>query len=281
MSAELARPAPAIVRSTSLDFGNRRSFLADIVIDYGPEDVLARLFLKADTELREKGVRLSFASLEELVAVNQANSASWRPILPIFDPAVSDIEDSDAYALLGRNASGEVVTAQANRYYRLGGGRTLKDEIESLRLFYRDPEASKAPGEALRASAPIAANMSGPVLFTGAAWYRRDYRKLDLMNATSPITRGIGYTRWSPDFCFSFMAPDLVRAGVARNARMPHVEWEVTMVNTPVLRPGTINAALIWTNGAEHLEFFDDYLAQPVYAGELYGVQGGRRQAAE
>ena len=44
----------------------RRKFLSDIVIDYGPVDVLGRLFLKCDTELVEKGVELSFATLEEI-----------------------------------------------------------------------------------------------------------------------------------------------------------------------------------------------------------------------
>ena len=42
----------------------RRNFLSEVVIDYGPRDVLGRLFLKADTELRELGIELSFAPVE-------------------------------------------------------------------------------------------------------------------------------------------------------------------------------------------------------------------------
>ena len=83
--------APAVVRSTSLDFSHHRSFLGDVVIDKGPRDLLGRLMLKVDTDLREKGVVVSFATFEELVAVNKANAASWSPLLPLFDPAESDV----------------------------------------------------------------------------------------------------------------------------------------------------------------------------------------------
>ena len=65
MSAQPARGAPAVVRSTSLDFAHHRSFLADVVIDKGPRTLLGRLMLKVDTDLREKGVVVSFATLLE------------------------------------------------------------------------------------------------------------------------------------------------------------------------------------------------------------------------
>lgn len=269
--------APAIARHTSLDLGGRRSFLADLVVDYGPPDIMGRLFLKADTEMREKGVRLSFVTFEELVQVNRTHADSWRPILPIFDPAVSDLDSRSSYALIGRNAAGEVVTAHANRYIELAHGVTLKEEIESLRLFYRDPDASKAPGESMRVSAPTPATTTCSVLFTGATWYRKDYRKLDLLDTLAPITRGIGYTRWCPNFCFSFMVPELVRAGIAAKSKLAHVEWEVTMANTPVLRPGTINAALLWSNGAELVQSFADYVQASTRSdAQIDGVVGDR-----
>jgi len=259
---ESRRPAaPSIVRPTSLDQGGRRSFLADVVIEHGPREILGRLFLQADTLLREKGIRLSFATMSELVEVNRNNSDSWRPILPLFDPAVSHISFENSHAMLGRNASGEVVCAHGCRLFDLGD-TTLKDEIESLRLFYRDPEVSRGSGEALIATAPIAAEITGQVLFTGAAWYRPDYRKMNIMPTLSTLNRAVFASRWDPPFTFSFMAPELVKAGVAKACRMPHVEWEVSMIRTPVEKDGVIPAALIWCNAQENWETFADFVSR-------------------
>jgi hypothetical protein len=253
--------APSVVRATSLDRSAHRSFLADVVIDHGPRDVLGRLFLLADTRLREKGIRLSFASLEELVAVNKANSDSWRPILPLFDPEVSDVGADNAHAMLGRDASGEVVCAHGCRIFNLGA-TTLKEEIERLRLFYRDPEASRGPGESMTCTVPIAETTRGEVLFTGAAWYRPDYRKTGIMPTLSTLNRAIFVSRWDPPFTFSFMAPELIKAGVAKACRMPHVDWEVTMMRTPVLRDGVIPAAMIRCDAEENRQTFREYVAE-------------------
>ena len=99
-----APSAPAVARSE-----NRRPWLDQVDIGYGPADLLGRFFLAADTALRERGVTLSFATFDELMAANRANSDTWRPILSIFDPAVSDISPEASLALIGRNAAGEIV----------------------------------------------------------------------------------------------------------------------------------------------------------------------------
>jgi len=260
MAREQGESMPAVVRSASLDRGPHRSFLADVAIDYGPEQELSRLFLAADSRMRERGIRLSFASFDELVAINRRNGKSWRPILPLFDPATSDIGERNGYALIGRNESGEVVFTYGSRLYELGE-TTLKDEIESLRIFYRDPERSKAPGEAMVVTAPVALTRRGSVAFTGAAWARPDYRKANLVHVTSPLTRGLSHTLWGWDFLFSFMAPEVVRGGIARECRM-HADWKVEMINTPVLRGDTIHAALVWTDWATQLQFIRDFLGE-------------------
>lgn len=252
--------APTSVRSTSLDRGAHRSFLSDVVIDYGPEKELGKMFLAADARMRERDIYLSFASFDELVWVNRRNGRSWRPILPLFDPSVSDIDDSNGYALIGRNASGEIVFTYGSRVYNLGD-TTLKDEIESLRVFYRDPARDRADGEAMRVTAPAAADRQGLVAFTGAAWARPDYRRANLVHVTTPLTRGLSHTRWGWNFLFSFMAPDVVRGGIARECRM-HVEWEIEMINTPVLRGDTLHAALVWTDWETQHGFIRDFLAE-------------------
>ncbi len=238
----------------------RRNFLSDVVIDFGPRDVLGRLFLKADTELRQRGINLSFASLDELIAVNRQHPESWRPLLPIFDTEIGGITEATGFAMLGRYENGDVVTAQAARLYTLTNA-SLKEEMESLRLFYADPTKSRQCGEMLKVTAPTAERIFGRAAFVGAVWYRPDYRRQGLVNILARAVRACAFTRWYTDTTFSLMADDLVRSGTAARAGYPHVEWGVEMINTPVLRNSTINAALIWTTVDEQLEFFSDYLA--------------------
>lgn len=235
--------APAIVRT------QRRSLLNDVVIDYGPRELLGRLFLRCDTQLRECGVNIALASFDELAAVNRANRDSWLPLSPVFDPAFGGVTPENGMALIGRNAAGRAVVAHACRSYRLQ--RSLKEEIESLRFFYAEPENHRQPGEAIEVTAPTASTTMGEVVYTGAVWYHPDYRKQGLLRFTSPIIRALAYTRWSTDFLFSFMVRENIASGLAARGHFPHVEWRVVLTNTPLARDQTLDEAFVWTNASE------------------------------
>ncbi|MFV0295055.1 MAG: hypothetical protein ACK5JT_02925 [Hyphomicrobiaceae bacterium] len=153
-------PAPSVVRASSLDTARHRSILADITIEYGPRDLLNRLFLQADTKLREQGIVLGFGTFEELHALNRQNSDSWRPLLPLFRPDLWQLDDRNGVVFFGRDATGRIVYSNATRAYDLAGG-TLKDKIESNRIFYPDPEAMAWEDERMIATAPIAAKPFG------------------------------------------------------------------------------------------------------------------------
>jgi hypothetical protein len=235
-----------------------RGFLSEVVIDHGPYDLLRRVFLKADRELQTNGLTLGFATLDELLALNRANAQSWRPLLPIFNPELNHISGDSGFAMIGRNTAGEPVTATAYRLVHLGE-TTLKQEIESLRLFYAEPSRTRLPGESMAVSAPRAAVTRGRIVFSGAAWYRPDYRKKAMLHTTQNLGRALTYTRWGADLICSFMAPEVVRGGVARRGLFSHVEWEVTMRNTPVLRGGMIPAAFVYTTAQEQLAQLTSY----------------------
>ncbi|HEX4892610.1 MAG TPA: hypothetical protein VFV47_04930 [Hyphomicrobiaceae bacterium] len=261
ISLDSRRPAtPAIVSRLSLDHPTTRSFLSDVVIEHGPADILGRLFLQADTALRRKGIRLGFATFEELLDLNRANPDSWRPLLPVFDPNLSGVTTDSGFVVIGRDSAGKAATAHAFRYIPLGA-RTLKSEIESLRIFYADPERAKGAAEELRVSAPTAASTTGSIVFSGAVWFRPDFRKAGLLTDIQPAVRAMSYTRWGSDLVCSFMAPDVVRGGIAASGRFPHVEWEVTMIDTPVLRDATIHAALVSARASDQLQHFAEYVA--------------------
>jgi len=239
-----------------------RSILSDIVLDFGPADVLGRLFPKAETEVRRRGVFLSFVPFDELASINRDHSDSWRPLLPCFDPEVGGVTPANGFAIVGRNDRGEAVTAHACRLYSITQS-TLKDELESLRIFYNDPGQSKWPDEELRVTAPIAASTVGRVVFSGAVWYRPDYRKSGLMPFIHMIVRGVAFTRWYSDMTFSFMVPELVKSGLAARGYFTSVEWDVFLNKTPVSRDGLIRAALVSSRSDEQLQHFREFLQTP------------------
>jgi hypothetical protein len=239
----------------------RSSFLADVVLEHGPRDILSRVILKCDTEMRMRGIRLSFATFEELLAVNRANADSWHPLVSVFDPEVGGVSRENGIALIGWNEAGKAVAALASRHYPLAG--TLRDEIESLRLFYADPDASRRPGESIRVTAPIAAETRGAAVYLGGLWYHPDYRGRGLHPVLSPIVRALSYSRWGCEIAFSLMSRENVETGVARRARFSHVEWGAVWDQSPVFAEPSLELAVVWTSAEEQLAHFQEFAPQP------------------
>jgi hypothetical protein len=244
------------------DFAGLRSFLNDIEVTFGPAGLIGRVFLAADAAARERGVFLSFAPMQELVALNQANRDSWRPLLPIFDPECGRFDASCAFCILGRTARGEVVLTQAARFFDWQG-TSFHEEATSLRLFYHDPARWRREGEAAEVSAPSARLIRGKVAFTGAHWCRTDYRGKGLPAITPRIARALAFTRWDVAYTCTIMAQDVYSRGVAQRAGYPYVEWGVHLKNNPV---GTLMTALLWSDRASILADLDDFLRRSVRA---------------
>ena len=136
-----------------------RPLLSDIMVEHGPVDLLGRLFLKADTSARKRGITLSFAPMQDLIDINRANPETWRPILPLFDPASGGITDDNSFCILGHNPEGEIVATQAARLYDWAD-TSFHEEASSLRLFYAEPERSKGEREQVEVTAPAASELT-------------------------------------------------------------------------------------------------------------------------
>lgn len=228
----------------------RKSFLTDVVIKHGPSNVLGRFFLAADAVAKEHSVTLSFGTADELVAVNRANAATWKPVLPIFNPAFASFAPSDFYCLLGRNSSGEVVTAQAGRLFDWSG-TTFAEETSSLRLLYADPANMRGAGERIDVRAPSMDNVTGRVVFSGASWQRPDIRGKALVDVTARLSRAMAYALWGPDCVVTFCAEHLVARDLPRRAGFKNTEWEINFHNTPL---GTLRAAVLWMTRQQLLD---------------------------
>jgi hypothetical protein len=233
------------------------SFISNLVIDHGPAELLGKFVLAADTEARRCGVFLSFAEMGELVAANKANSATWRPLLPIFDPKCSRFDAESAFCLLGRNDAGEVVLTQAARFFDWRE-TSFYDEATSLRLFYHDPPSLRGGSETIEVTAPSAHLISGRIAFTGAHWCRPDFRERGLTAITPRIARALAIARWDVEIACTIMAKDIYTRGVARRAGYFNSEWAVELKNTPT---GTFPAALLWSARSGIIADLEDFLA--------------------
>jgi hypothetical protein len=233
-----------------------KPFLSQVTIDYGPAELLGRLFLLWDDDLKRRGITLRFEPAMRLLQVNRAHPESWRPLVPIFDAEIGGFNDENGFALIGYNTNGEVVAAQAARLYTLRNC-TFKDEAESLRLFYADPEKSKNPGEACIVNAKSADKFTGRICYSGAVWYRPDYRGQGLTSVLPRLTKAYAFTKWYTDITLSFMIDDVVHHGTAARAGYPNVEWDVYLKNTPL---GDHKGALVWASASELIDYFAGYL---------------------
>jgi hypothetical protein len=238
----------------------KESFISGLVVEHGPTELLGKVILAADTEARRRGVFLSFAKMEELVATNSANSASWRPLLPIFDPECGRFCSNSAFCLLGRNEAGEIVLSQAARYFDWRQ-TSFHEEATSLRLFYHDPASLKGEGETIEVTAPSARWISGRIAFTGAHWCRPDFRQRGLPSITPRLARALAIGRWDVELACTIMAADIYSRGVARRAGYLNSEWTVDLKNTPT---GTFSAALLWSMRRSVIADLENFLANLV-----------------
>jgi hypothetical protein len=228
---------------------------AHLKIKYGPVGLLGRFFLWADTAARDQGVTLSFASLQDLIKANKANSDSWRPLVPIFDEALGGITPETAFVLIGRDKRGEVVATQAARIYDWPE-TSLKDEATSLRMFYADPDAAFARGDRCEITTPVAETITGRVVFSGAVWYRRDFRGKDLATILPRISRAYAFTRWNSDFTIGMMADAVIAGGLAERVGYTKLEHSsIELVASPL---GAMRCALGWM---QHDELLADLAA--------------------
>ena len=259
-ASSTTRPAAAPTVATPAIHAQtfNHNFLADVRIDHGPRDLYARLFLRGDTLLRERGINLTFAPLHELLEVNRRNSDSWRGLLPIFSAESGGFTDENGFCLLARTSDGQVVGAQAARLYDLTNS-SFKAEAESLRLFYPDPDAQRHEGERISATAPSAALITGPTVFSGAVWYHPSMRRQGLTSILPRLTKALSQTKWDTDVTLSFMAEDVVKLGTAPRAGYAHVEWSIDLIDTPVA-PGCVHSALIWSSRDELIDYFSGLL---------------------
>lgn len=232
---------------------------------FGPLPLLGRTILAAEELSRQKGVTLRFATPGEFLDVNIANAATWHGLLALFDHRYNALSQENSFFIFGANATGEVVACQAGVLFDFDG-TSFAEEIASLRLFYRDPATMKNAGERVEVSSLAARGTTGRVVYSGGAWYRRDYRGIGLVEWIPRVGRAIARGRWDTRATVTIMAENNVKKTVFPRNGYPNLEWAIDLYNT---NAGTARAAYLWSKDEEMLADLEAFLERVAPQGDL------------
>lgn len=199
------------------------SFLEGMRLDYGPVQQLARFLLSADRRARSCGIALSFAPISTIVAVNEANQASWGTFAPMLDARNADLSDDNSYCLVGRSASGAVIATQAGRIYD-AGQRTLKDLADDQSLYFGDGCCPNAEQPRCQLDAPSARTIGGRLVYSGALWVHPDFRGRNLAALLPRISRAYALGKWGTTFTFAFVSRQILESPLFRAYGYKNVE---------------------------------------------------------
>jgi hypothetical protein len=222
-----------------------RSILKDIAIRAGRAgDILSSFVLCVEVETRRHGVALEFSTPEALLSINEKNSTSWKPLVPMFNPRYGIISPANSLSVLGRNMRGEPVTANSIIKYdwRL---TNFLDEATSLRLFYRDPQGMKRPGEECVVTSSRVRQIRGQAASAGAAWIRPDYRGLGLSDLLPRLIKAYALASWDLDVIFGMMTEAVHERGFATRFGYNNSDREAHWINSIL---GTMRLAVLWTD---------------------------------
>jgi hypothetical protein len=240
-----------------------RNRLPDQVeVSFGPQAIISRFILQGDREARERGVYLSIEhDFDELIAFNKTQTETWYPMIPIFDPAASDLTSENAFWIAGRDRDGEIVTTQCARLYDWRE-TNFDREFESMRFAYRDPDLDRWPEECTFSNAPSGKRVSGLVCYSGGAWYRPDFRGQGLASIIPRLSRTIAYSWWNTDFTISLVEPVLIERGVVARYGYTRVEEGIDWLNS--FRGHMYNLSLLWMDRTECLNDLVTQMSEPV-----------------
>lgn len=234
------------------------AFLRDLQISNGPRELLGRSFLQFDSLLARVGVRIEISTFEELLRVNQANRDSWLALNQTFNVSYNRLDPNYSACFIGRNASGEAVTAQALQIFDWSS-TSLHEEAESLRLFYQHPDSHRLPNETCTVTAPNARKIRGRVLYGGAMWHRPDTRGLRLTSFLPLMFRAYAIARWDFDVNFVLMSSSNIARGLGNRTGHGTVECGIHCRNST---QGDVDFHLAWSTRAQVIDRISQMLAQ-------------------
>jgi len=226
-----------------------------VTIQEGPVQEIAMFLLLADQTARDRGVRLRVRrDIDELIALNRREAAkgNWYPLFPIFDPAQTDIDESNFYWISGTAENGETVVAQAGRLLHWSP-MDVATEIECL-LY-----------PATRDHLPItvenkaAQGVSGTVCFSGSTWFHPEYRRLGLSRILPRVSRMFAFSQWATDWTISVVRREHVEMNIANAYGYSDIQLGIHVPGHPL---GDLDIALVRMPRSELLTDIQQFVAE-------------------
>ena len=219
------------------------SILDEITVAREPAELLSQFFVKAVEAAANRGVTLEFGTFEELIAANEANSETWRPITTSFRSDIGGANADTGLVVFGRDRHGDIVATQATRLFDWRH-TTFKEEAESLRFFYADPERDKGVGEECIVTAPDAREVTGLIALSGAIWYRPDFRGTGLANIIPRFIRTCSYLQWDLDEFIAIVTSENVAKSFDKRTGLNAPTRSVLLRNHPTIPDGDLETLL-------------------------------------
>ena len=213
----------------------RRSFIDDITIQHEPRAVLGRYFLRAEHEMQQRGLTVSFISAAELCKVNAHNQSSWGKLIPVLDARVNRIDPADIVCLGAFDASGALVACVAARRVMVETSVTVA--MESLQFFYGLGAAAKSETDTFTLTAPSAAFLCGTMVYLGGLWVHPKQRYEALSVEMTRLVRYAALAAWQPDYEITIVTRAFLRPDIAAGYAFKAIE------------PGfvyTMNGSIVW-----------------------------------
>ncbi len=182
------------------------------------------------------------------------------PMVPIFDPAHSNLSEENSFWISGHDADGTVVATQAARLLDLSQSN-VADELRSMRLFFADPAPHLAAGARCDVACPPAEAISGQVVYSGGGWYHPKFRGCGLSRILPRISRALAHTQWNSDYTFSVVETVLVEKNVYRSYGYTNHSPRITLAGS---YREDLDLELIWMPTQDMLDDMSSYMTASV-----------------
>jgi hypothetical protein len=216
----------SVTDQSNLPAPERTPFLANINVQHEPRAQLSRYFLKADSDLTRKALKVFFITPQELIRINEQNASSWAPLMPVLDSRLNKIAPSDLISIAVYDTNDDVVSTISVR--RMDIETSVKEEMESLRFFYGDGAEPKRRTDEFTLTSPTASRLKGNIFYLGGLWVRPDQRHNALPVTMTRVIRYLALGSWNPDFEIGIATNAFLRPDVAKIYAFQSTEPEFT-----------------------------------------------------
>lgn len=207
----MAGPAQA---ASNHPLAQNTHFLDRLQINCEPVNLLGVYFARIAEAATDLDIGLALEPVSKLVDINSQNRESWRQLIPAFDPAINKLDETNSFCLIAYDSTGEPVASGTCRLYDWTA-TTYRDELQTLRMFYGDPATHAAAAERCDVTAERAKQVSGLVVYAGAAWCHPKVRGKSLSSLIPRTSKALALANWNFDHMVGLMLEDSVTRGLA------------------------------------------------------------------